>query len=212
MNVARDWLIQASSFAGAGSTLRLVQVTVFEAPELSPGTGSMTVSADGVHTYEPLEWFANAGIYVDSYVVTGCVDLPQACGTFRRVLANCTVGNRCPGGSLAYGNTDLTLCDSAPVYQREGDNGPVLFRLHDGSNSQNVFSTPPMRHRWLVGHGHVLTDCANHYDDFLRATQWDSNPLPPDTAHVWEEYHRTLSVYYNVRDSIHVVAANESGH
>ena len=37
----------------------------------------------------------------------------------------------CPGGELAHGNADPTLCDGAPVYQKggAGGGGPVLFRI-----------------------------------------------------------------------------------
>lgn len=67
--------------------------------------------------------------------------------------AHCTSGDRCPGGRYANGNTESTLCDGAPVYQRDaggGDDGPVLFRM---------YSNPLPRTGWFVSSSDRLADC-----------------------------------------------------
>ena len=90
-------------------------------------------------------------LYADSYTLSGCSNpYAEACGVFRRVPAHCTAGSdaRCPGGAAANGNTDPTLCDGAPVYQRGGAGGAVLFRRFDTLGT-----------RWWVGGSQALVDC-----------------------------------------------------
>lgn len=101
----------------------------------------------------------------ESYTITGCA-IPAHCGRFWRVAAHCTdttssVGN-CPGQDSANGNTDPTLCDGAPVYQkpqgeRSGEGGgPVLYRWFDGQGGT----------RWFVGPADALENC-NGSGDYL---------------------------------------------
>ena len=91
-------------------------------------------------------------LYADSYTLSGCGDnnigyQSEPCGVFTRVEAYCAAGSgaRCPGGALAAGNADPTLCDGAPVYQNA--HGYVLLRLSEGGGT-----------RWYVTHEH-LYDC-----------------------------------------------------
>jgi hypothetical protein len=84
----------------------------------------------------------------DTYTLTGC-RVESHCGVYTRVCANCASGDNCPGGDNAYGNTDPTLCDSAPVFQKGGPDGPVLYRLNGGGYV-----------RWVVGPSERLNDCS----------------------------------------------------
>ena len=69
--------------------------------------------------------------FAESYTIAGCAD-PAHCGTFTRVPANCTSGDWCPGGAREYfGNTDPTLCNGAPAYQKGDGDGPVLLRFQN---------------------------------------------------------------------------------
>jgi hypothetical protein len=70
--------------------------------------------------------------FAEAYTIAGGDD-PAAvhCGTFRRVLARCTSGDYCPGGRYAFGNTDPTLCNGAPAYQKGDGDGPVLLRIQN---------------------------------------------------------------------------------
>eukprot|EP01046_Picozoa_sp_COSAG06_P055111 COSAG06_NODE_10022_length_1766_cov_132.211758_2_plen_209_part_00 len=86
----------------------------------------------------------------DIYTVTGCSD-ESRCGVFTRVLASCASGHYCPGGDYANGNTDPTLCDSAPVYQEGGPGGPVLYRRYYASDGGSTY--------WAVGPSDRLNDC-----------------------------------------------------
>ena len=88
--------------------------------------------------------------FAESYTISGCAD-PAHCGTFTRVPASCTSGDRCPGGAYEYsGNTDPTLCNGVPAYQKGGDGGPVLYRYawSDGDT------------RWKVADSSALDTCA----------------------------------------------------
>ena len=73
------------------------------------------------------------------------------------MLASCTSGYRCPGGDGANGNVDPTLCDGAPVYQRGGATGPVLFRSYDETRAGT---------QWVVAPTDRLANC-NSYNAFL---------------------------------------------
>ena len=87
--------------------------------------------------------------YPSTYTVTGCSRAAD-CGVFSLVPANCTdnsVFGCCPGGAYANGNTDRSLCDSAPVYQSP-DGTRVLFRIYGGTST-----------RWWVTGRSALDDC-----------------------------------------------------
>lgn len=91
--------------------------------------------------------------FAETYTVSGC-STPVHCGVFERVAAHCTSGSgSCPGGRYANGNTDPTLCDGAPVYQRQGDdnNGgaTILYRFFNGEDTV-----------WYVGSSNALTYCS----------------------------------------------------
>ena len=102
----------------------------------------------------------------DTYDVAGCSN-PAHCGVFTRVPASCTSGYWCPGGRYANGNTDPTLCDSAPVYQEGGPGGPVLYRAYFGDGDT----------QWTVGPSVALNDCRPN--GYLVS---DSNPGRPGGA------------------------------
>ena len=68
--------------------------------------------------------------FAEAYTLSGCAN-GDHCGTFRRVAANCASGYHCPGGAGDNGNTDRSLCAGAPVYQRGGAEGPVLYRVEE---------------------------------------------------------------------------------
>ena len=91
--------------------------------------------------------------FEESYTVSGCSN-PEHCGVFQRVPAHCTASSgSCPGGRFANGNTDPTLCDGAPVYQRQGDNGGdagvILYRFFNGDDTV-----------WYVGSSNALAYCS----------------------------------------------------
>ena len=93
-------------------------------------------------------------MYADSYTLAGCSDADH-CGVFTRVPAQCTSGHGwCAGGELGKsGETDPTLCDGAPVYQKggSGSGGPVLFRfgdMRDGPGS-----------KWMVSSAEAIDTC-----------------------------------------------------
>ena len=83
-------------------------------------------------------------LYADSYTLSGCHD-DNRCGVFTLVVAHCATrsGAHCSGGASTAGNTDLTLCDGAPVYEKveNGRRTGVLLRLSEGGGT-----------RWYVSH------------------------------------------------------------
>jgi hypothetical protein len=86
-------------------------------------------------------------------MLSGCDDM-EYCGIFRQVAAHCVRGGHCPGGANARpGWTDATLCDAAPVYQREVGGQPDdqwLFRYMDSDGSTE----------WIVtDDSSILTRC-----------------------------------------------------
>ena len=93
--------------------------------------------------------------------------------------AHCTSGDECPGGSNS--NTDPSMCDGVPVYQRSGSaDGPVLYRYHytDGGT------------RWWVGEGTAaLSTCNNGPGNkgFLAYADTRDGPQPPDATKQWYE-------------------------
>eukprot|EP01045_Picozoa_sp_COSAG04_P035671 COSAG04_NODE_8338_length_988_cov_1.033746_2_plen_155_part_01 len=94
--------------------------------------------------------------FADSYTLSGCVD-PAQCGVFSLVDAHCghpgTADDQCCAGNAYARPGSLwpqSLCDGAPVYQREGDaDGAVLYRkfYRDG------------RGAWGVGESGMLGNC-----------------------------------------------------
>ena len=96
--------------------------------------------------------------FVETYTISGCSN-PVHCGVFQRVAAHCTSGSgSCPGGRYANGNTDPTLCDGAPVYQRQrdpdaaaADETPmaILYRFFNGDDTV-----------WYVGSSDTLAYCS----------------------------------------------------
>ena len=99
--------------------------------------------------------------FEETYTVSGCSESAH-CGLFRRVAAHCISGSgSCPGGRYANSNTDATLCDGAPVYQRDGDSdGPVLYRFFNGDDTV-----------WYVGSTAALAFCSgSNYLESAAAT------------------------------------------
>ena len=70
--------------------------------------------------------------YASTYTISGCSSATD-CGVYSLVSARCNddSSDHCPGGQFANGNTDPSLCDSAPVYQ-SADGTHVLFRVYGG--------------------------------------------------------------------------------
>ena len=130
-------------------------------------------------------------LYADSYTLAGCAAAAH-CGVFSRVPARCTGSGSdyavCPGGELAHGNADPTLCDGAPVYQKggAGGGGPVLLRYWDGSGTQ----------WWVSDADDALARCDIGGSIYLAS---DSNPQPLGSAPTapaysaggWSEYNPT---------------------
>jgi len=125
-----------------------------------------------------LQTILRAGLaYADSYTLAGCADAAH-CGVFSRVPARCTGSGSdyavCPGGELAHGNADPTLCDGAPVYQKggAGGGGPVLLRSWAGGGGGT---------RWYVASDadDALARC-EYYGNVYRES--DSNPQPLGSA------------------------------
>eukprot|EP01043_Picozoa_sp_COSAG02_P056238 COSAG02_NODE_6641_length_3441_cov_5.384201_3_plen_156_part_00 len=106
-------------------------------------------------------------MYADSYTLAGCSN-PNDCGVFKRVLAHCASGDHCPAGQYANGNTDPTLCDGAPVYQKSSDDveggGRVLFRKYDPSSHITQWWVAPAGSYVLAYcdlHGYYLSSRTN---------------------------------------------------
>ena len=102
--------------------------------------------------------------YPSSVTISGCGNAAD-CGIYRLVSAHCidAVYGHCPGGDLANGNVDPTLCDGAPTYQNA--DGKVLFRYipYAGTSSYS---------RWYVSGIHALTNC--HGDTwYLQSASFD---------------------------------------
>jgi hypothetical protein len=117
----------------------------------STGGGTACVCIGGYTgdrcTVPPLQPFPPG--FFESYTITGC-SVSSSCGLFTRVAARCTSGSGCPGGpNENSGSIDSTLCHGAPVYQRGGDDGPVLYRWMWGDG----------RTDWYVMDSSVLEDC-----------------------------------------------------
>ena len=110
--------------------------------------------------------------YAASYTLNGCHD-GFFCGVFTRVEARCAAGSgaRCPAGASAAGNADPTLCDGAPVYQQQTDDGPVvLLRVSEQGGGT----------RWYVSDSEALGDCERHFTQGLPRS--DLNPGRPGYA------------------------------
>jgi hypothetical protein len=111
-------------------------------------------------------------LYADSYTLAGCSNADH-CGIFTRVPAHCTSPDSifCPGGEFAHGNTDPTLCDGAPVYQKggSGSGGPVLLRYYDGG----TFTS------WIVAGGSFALEYCNYNELYLQS---DMNLQPVGSA------------------------------
>ena len=125
--------------------------------------------------------------FAESYTLAGC-SIPDHCGVFTRVSAQCTLGDKlpghndaqCPGGRDARPGvpTDPSLCDGVPVYQRVGANDddgeqPVLYRHYFSGGT-----------KWVVRDSTTLTDCAGHYLYLVSA----SNPGPTGDAPIAAVY------------------------
>jgi hypothetical protein len=115
----------------------------------------------------------------EAYTLTGCAD-PAHCGTFRRVAARCTSDpdgySPClNGGTGGYmertGNTDLSLCDGVPAYQKGGSDGPVLYRWERGDG----------RTWWSVGASSKLETCDGAHYASIYLTSSDNYPSGPPT-------------------------------
>lgn len=114
-------------------------------------------------------------LYADSYTLSGCHTTAN-CGVFRRVAAHCTSGDYCPGGQYARPRwTDATLCDGAPVYQRQGGaaDGAVLFRMMYIDAGATV---------WFVGPSDKLGDCYSTNVVYSSNEGPLSGPYPPDSV------------------------------
>ena len=129
--------------------------------------------------------------FADSYTLSGCSTAAH-CGVFGRVAAQCTDPTgygHCPGGDYARpGWTDATLCDGAPVYQRQGGgaDGAVLVRWRPRLE-------PTTRTFWVVGSSAALADCGGYYypsnsRNYCYGGYFSSVPIPgppsyaPDAA------------------------------
>lgn len=93
------------------------------------------------------------GLYASSYIVSGCSQRASSyCGVFTRVDASCancmSNCNHCPGFDQANGNTDPTLCDGAPAYQKGGTDGPVLYRVYENGYT-----------KWYLSSSNALESC-----------------------------------------------------
>ena len=143
-------------------------------------------------------------MYADSYTLSGCSDA-ALCGVFRRVAAHCTdqAFGRCPGGiSARVGWTDATLCDGAPVYQREGGavGGAVLFQQMAGFGSSY----------WWVEESSALGNCLAQQQLYSSSNSGRVSPMPPDAAiYGWSD----PGGYDSGRghDNIHIVAGDGGG-
>ena len=101
--------------------------------------------------------------YANSYTISGCCrrcEITAFCGVYVRVPAHCTetAYQRCPGGSMANGYANATLCDGAPTYQQRGGEGYVLFRAFDSDLWGDGIGT-----RWMLTDGEwALETCSWH--------------------------------------------------
>ena len=133
-----------------------------------------------------MQTILRAGLaYADSYTLAGCTTATH-CGVFTRVPARCTPGSsaRCPGEGYARGNTDPTLCDGAPVYQKGGaGTGPVLLRVYDGcSKCGGTEST-----RWFVTDNvdAALAQCHHNNGVYLQSGSTPKGLSSAPTAQVY---------------------------
>ena len=112
-------------------------------------------------------------LYANSYTLAGCSNADH-CGIFTRVPAHCTDGYSvfCPGGEFA-GNTDPTLCDGAPVYQKggSGSGGPVLLRYPASSRGSGT--------SWIVAYGNYALEYCAYNGLYLES---DGNRQPVGSA------------------------------
>ena len=118
--------------------------------------------------------------YATSYTISGCSSAAD-CGVYTIVPAHCTdtTSLRCPGGRFANGNTDPSLCDSAPTYQ-SADGTRVLLRVfRDGYRDCT---------RWRVLGSRALDKCGFDFDDnwgdnqYLESAEWDGRVGGPPTS------------------------------
>ena len=92
-------------------------------------------------------------MFAENYTLSGCGLSDRFCGVYTHVPAQCTAGPHCPGGDLANGNTDRTLCDGAPVYASDVHGGWVLLRSYEGGRS-----------RWAISQRNALSTCLDDSD------------------------------------------------
>ena len=149
--------------------------------------------------------------YAETYTLTGCSD-PDHCGVFRRVAARCTGGDgaaraSCPGGQYEFsGNRDPTLCAGAPVYQRGGDDGPVMFRYDTTAVYGSVYS------RWKVGDSTALESCDSGTYLISAESNQPSGGPPTDLAYsgaeggAWADHDASPSCCSNCGCGIIIVA------
>ena len=159
-------------------------------------------------------------VYAENYTLSGCSHAAY-CGVFHRVVAHCArCMNRCD--EYYHCPNNPTLCDAAPVYQREwesdGSNSgyaPVLYRR---SSSETGVSW------WDVGLSSRLGDCgvqgiAPRYITLYHSAGSNAQPSSPDAAvYGWSHSggygcHPELdNVNCNDEGTIHIVAGDGSGH
>jgi hypothetical protein len=102
--------------------------------------------------------------FTETVTISGCTNSGH-CGTFHRVLANCTSGNRCPGGQYEYtGSTDPSMCHGAPVYQN--DDGSVLYH-HERSDRLTG---------WIVADSSALENCGSILHHYMESALGQRGP------------------------------------
>eukprot|EP01052_Picozoa_sp_SAG31_P024532 SAG31_NODE_2093_length_6459_cov_3.398585_4_plen_186_part_00 len=154
-------------------------------------------------------------VYADTYTFSGC-STAAYCGVFRRVAAHCVSGDRCPGGRYARsGWSDVTLCDGAPAYQREGGDAVLLRSSWNGGRDT----------QWHVVPSGSLENCdpnGNHNGWYYYSSntelplQQGSNmqPSSPDAAgYGWSDPggHGSGNVGYGDQGTIHIVVGGGGG-
>jgi hypothetical protein len=95
--------------------------------------------------------------FAESYAVTGCAD-PEHCGTFHRIVDIAAVSDirrecattKSDWCKSKFGTTNNpTMCYGAPMYQKDGDDGPVMYRFED----DNITN-------WSVSDSSALETCS----------------------------------------------------
>ena len=102
--------------------------------------------------------------FTETVTISGCTN-SEHCGTFHRVLANCTSGNRCPDGPAHYpDSTDPSMCHGAPAYQN--DDGSVLYH-HERSDGLTG---------WIVADSSALENCGSILHHYMESALGQRGP------------------------------------